>query len=112
MRGARLWFGCLEVGRETEMEAIFILLVIFSVPLAGIVSGTYLKAKKLQAESGGGSDMAQRVKLLEDENARVNKRLETLETIVTSERWDHLARPDEYGVKAEEAAEQLAEELS
>lgn len=67
------------------MQDFFILLVIFSVPLAFIGSRTFLKYKQLELDAGRGSSAAgeKRLRELERANAELQERIETLETIAT-----------------------------
>ena len=64
------------------MLAIFIILAVFSVPLAAIASSTYLKARRI--DSSGGSQLTADVKLLLAQNEELQKRVEVLEEIATS----------------------------
>ncbi len=64
------------------MEPAIILLAIFSVPLTAIISSTWLKAKKLQFEHGD----SKKVKLLEQQNADLRRRIEVLESIAIDSR--------------------------
>ena len=73
------------------MEAAIILLAVFSVPLTAIVSSTYLKAKRLQTADGN-KEIAERLKLLDRENADLRRRVEVLESIAIDTR--ELGRDD------------------
>jgi len=64
------------------MEAAIIIVAIFSVPLTAIISSTWLKAKKLDADLGG----SERLKRLEQENADLRRRMEVLESIAIDSR--------------------------
>jgi len=64
------------------MLAIFIILAVFSVPLAAIASSTYLKARRIDAAGGG--QLVGEVKLLQAQNEELQKRVEVLEEIATS----------------------------
>ena len=66
------------------MLAVFIILAVFSVPLVAIISSAWLKAKKLELDGGGGTELRRKVALLEAQNAELASRIETLETIATS----------------------------
>lgn len=67
------------------MQDFFSLLVVFSVPLSIILGRTFIKYKALQLEAG--KQMHPEVELrmlkLERENASLQARVETLETIAT-----------------------------
>jgi hypothetical protein len=62
--------------------AVLIILAVFSVPLTAIVSSTWLKAKRIEAQGGGG--WQREVALLREENAELRTRVEVLEEIATS----------------------------
>ena len=63
---------------------VFVILAVFSVPLAAILSSSWVKVQKLKLESGGGPETATRLQRLEAENAELRQRVETLETIATT----------------------------
>ena len=66
------------------MEGFFIVLAVFSVPLAAIASSTWLRHKKMQLEAGGMTpQLQQRLLMIENENRELKSRVETLETIAT-----------------------------
>jgi predicted nuclease with TOPRIM domain len=65
------------------LDAI-IVLIVFSVPLSAIIGSFWLKAKRIEHESGG-STLEPRLRALEAENRELRQRVETLETIVTSD---------------------------
>ena len=67
---------------EVGVLPVFILLAIFSVPLAAIVSRTYIKAKEL--ESRGSPALAGEMKLLRGQVAELQQRVEVLETIAVN----------------------------
>ena len=58
---------------------------VFSVPLTAIVSTTWLKARKLDAESGG-KHLLEKINRLEADNQDLRRRTETLEAIVVDGR--------------------------
>jgi cell division protein FtsB len=62
--------------------AVLIMMCIFSVPLAGIISKTYLKRLELLAQSP--PDQQKKLEALTIESAELRQRIETLETIATS----------------------------
>ena len=70
------------------MTAVAVLLAIFSVPLAAILSSTYLKAKRLNQEKAD-AEIHRKVRALEAEAADLRERVENLETIATGV-WDDL----------------------
>ena len=92
------------------MQDFFILLVIFSVPLAFIGSRTFLKYKQLELESGRGAGSEKRLKELERANAELQERVETLETIATG--GDHRNTGLEGAQKLKELEAQVQSEQS
>ena len=82
------------------MLAIFIILAVLSVPLAAIASSTYLKARRIDASGGG--QLPAEVKLLQAQNAELERRLEVLEEIATS---THLVSLPEAREKVDEMHE-------
>lgn len=64
--------------------AVFIMMIIFSVPILGILSNTYLKAQKLKLQGGFNQDDLNKLKALAQENNDLKRRIENLEGIVTS----------------------------
>jgi len=64
------------------MTFALFMLAIFSVPLAGIISKTYLRKLELQTRSS--PELENQVKTLLLENADMRERIETLETIATT----------------------------
>ena len=81
------------------MEAVPILLAIFSVPLAAILSSTYLKAKRLNAERAD-SEVRRKVRELEGLTADLRERVENLETIATADPFSGLGPADSAGSRA------------
>lgn len=73
------------------MEAAIIILAVFSVPLTGIVSWTWLRAKKLDAGEGN-RQIQERMRLLDKENTDLRRRVEVLESIAIDSR--ELSRED------------------
>jgi len=71
------------------MTAVAVLLAIFSVPLAAIVSSTYLKAKRINAEKAD-AEVRRKVRDLEAVSAELRERIENLETIVTTDPFAEL----------------------
>ena len=72
------------------MTAVAVLLAIFSVPLAAILSSTYLKAKRLNQERAD-AEIHRKVRALEAHAADLRARVENLETIATGAGvWDDL----------------------
>lgn len=63
------------------------ILAVFSVPLAAIFGAVYLKAQRLKLQAGAAADprLGARLASLEADNAEMRARIETLETIVTSD---------------------------
>lgn len=84
------------------METAIIIVAIFSVPLTAIISSTWLKAKKIDAELGGND----RLKRLEQENIDLRRRLEVLESIAIDSRGLPDVRRD--GMVASRSLDQLA----
>jgi hypothetical protein len=70
------------------MADVLMTMIVFSVPLSAIIGGFWLKAKKIQATSGPDPQLAYRLAQLEAQNSELRQRVETLETIVTSDKWD------------------------
>lgn len=68
--------------------AVLIILAVFSVPLTAIVSGTWLKAKRLENDSGGG--WRKEAAVLRAENQELRERVEVLEEIATSNAFTSL----------------------
>ena len=66
------------------MEGVLAILMVFGIPLSGIWSYTYLKAKKMNMQSGtlSGGDKRLLSEVLE-ENRQLKHRLENLELIVS-----------------------------
>ena len=58
------------------------MLAVFSVPLAGIISKTYLR--KLELQSKGSPELEKQVEALMLESSDLRERIETLETIATA----------------------------
>ncbi len=75
---------------------IVALVMIFGIPLSAIIGSYVLKMKKLEIEAGGGAnaDVARRLAQLETENRDLRTRVETLETIVTSDESPRRVRVD------------------
>jgi hypothetical protein len=67
------------------MADVLIVMIVFSVLLSAIVGGIWLKAQKLKAAAGPDPQLAARLAQLEAQNADLHARVETLETIVTSD---------------------------
>lgn len=65
----------------TELVAI---VMVFGIPLSAILGGVWLKARRMELEAGG-SGVGRRVAELEAQNEDLRKRIEVLETIVTSD---------------------------
>ncbi|MEM6299853.1 MAG: hypothetical protein AAF740_14280 [Bacteroidota bacterium] len=67
-------------------EAIPILGIIFSVPLAAIVGGFYIKAQKLKMQQGKGNGISDKeykaLRAALEENEELHRRLQNLEIIV------------------------------
>lgn len=94
------------------MQDFFIVLVVFSVPLAFIGSRTILKYKQLDIEAGRAtpSTSEDRLHELESANAELQGRVETLETIVTS--GDHRTSGLAGAQKLRELEAQVHQELA
>jgi hypothetical protein len=84
------------------MEAAIIIVAIFSVPLTAIISSTWLKAKKIDADLGGND----RLKRLEQENIDLRRRLEVLESIAIDSRGLPDVRRD--GIVASRSLDRIA----
>ncbi len=84
------------------MQDALIMLTIFSVPLTALISSAWLKAKRIDAESGG-QKLLEKVKQLESDNHDLKRRMEVLESIVVNE-----TRRD--GIIGARAIEQVAQE--
>lgn len=68
------------------MQEAFIVAVVFSVPLAAILGGYWVRVKRIELESGGPArELDARLRALEAENRELRSRVETLETIATSD---------------------------
>jgi phage shock protein B len=63
------------------MDPIIIPILIFSIPLVAILSGTYLKAKKLKGSTLTDEER-QQIREVLAENKKLQSRVENLETIV------------------------------
>lgn len=63
---------------------VFVILAVFSVPLAAILSSSWVKVQKLKLESGTGPETEKRMRELEASNVELQQRIETLETIATA----------------------------
>jgi len=81
------------------MTAIYILMVIMSVPITGIVAGTYLQIKKLSLKQGLTSEDKSLLMKSLQENNDLKSRVENLENIITSMDKEILAL---YGVNPKE----------
>lgn len=92
------------------MEAL-ILLIVFSVPLAAIVGGYWVKVKRMELESGG-RDLDPRMRALEAENRELRQRVEVLETIVTSDAPRTRVRVEAAPAEAREVVEAEAREAA
>lgn len=64
------------------MIAVLIILAVFSVPLTAIVSSTWLKARRLEADNGGAKLRAE-LDGMRAETRELRQRVEVLETIAT-----------------------------
>lgn len=72
--------------------SLFVIALVFSVPIIAIISQTYLKAKGAdeQRDKIGKKDLAKLLEAMEsmnEENKILRKRVENLETIVANENW-------------------------
>ncbi len=67
------------------MHDVLIVGIVFAVPISAILSSVWLRAKKLELQSGGDRKLADRVEAMAAENADLRRRIEVLETIVTSD---------------------------
>ena len=74
------------------MEGIIAVIMVFSIPLAGILAGTYLKAKKLDAAAGPNPQLLRELERVSAEARELRTRVEALETIVTSDFDSSLSR--------------------
>ena len=61
------------------------ILAVFSVPLTAIVSSTYLKSKRIEAEGGGSQKLLAELNALREETLELRQRVEVLETIATDD---------------------------
>ena len=67
------------------LVAIIALTLIFGIPLSAILGNVWLRAKRMDLEAGGStSGSARRIAQLEAQNEDLQRRVEVLETIVTS----------------------------
>lgn len=94
---------------------MFLIGLVFAIPIVAILADTYIKAKKLDAQSGlGRADSRQmealqkEVRSLLDENRRLQERVHNLETIVTDVDFDVLPPPLMDERASSERAERLA----
>ena len=69
------------------LVAIIAIVMVFGIPLSAIIGSFMLKYKRMELERGGGAgaDASRRIAQLEADNAELRKRVEVLETIVTSD---------------------------
>lgn len=72
--------------------SLFVIALVFSVPIIAIISQTYLKAKGVEEHKDkiGKKDLARLLEAMEsmnEENKILRKRVENLETIVANENW-------------------------
>lgn len=65
------------------MVPILAILMVFGIPLTAILSHTWLKAKKMEAERGLGHADMQLLQALKNENEELRNRIENLETILS-----------------------------
>lgn len=82
------------------MVSIIIFALIATVAVAGILSKTYLDNKKIDAEEKKAKvlatgdfdmhDVMSALKMLSEENKQIMRRLQNVETIVTSQAWEQL----------------------
>ena len=87
------------------LVAIVALVMIFGIPLSAIIGSYYVKLKRMDLEAGGGGgDVSRRIAQLEAVNRDLQTRIETLETIVTSDDAGHARVRVDAGAKAREAA--------
>jgi uncharacterized protein YlxW (UPF0749 family) len=96
------------------MTSVLILSIIFSVPIVAILSGTYIKSRKMALDKGG-VDKAELETLLRaltklnDENRQLKQRIENLETIVATP--EYLEKITERELSATAEIEKLAKLL-
>lgn len=94
------------------MIAVLIILAVFSVPLTAIVSSTWLKARRLEAD-GGGAKLRAELEGMRQQTRELKARVEVLETIATGgepgsalpERAQHRALPERSDASLEELRE-------
>ena len=67
------------------MQDAIIILTVFSVPLTAIVSSVWLKAKKLDSETGG-QKLREKIDALDEQNRDLKRRIEVLESIAIDSR--------------------------
>lgn len=101
------------------MEGIIVVAIVFSVPIAAIVSWARIKMRRMELEAGAAGDpqIEARLTRLEREKAELQTRIETLESIVTmdepapprtrvrveSEGRARVAEEDELGARGDDA---------
>ncbi len=90
------------------MEAVVIILAIFSVPLTAILSSTYLKAKKLALDTDAARNKEMLGRLLQ-EHGDLRRRMEVLESIAINERGLPSADSRVRGLIAAENLKELEE---
>jgi hypothetical protein len=69
-----------------EFIGLVAVIMIFGIPISGILTNAYLKAKRMELERGGGALKKDDLLLLQKalkENEELKKRIENLEEIVT-----------------------------
>ncbi len=62
---------------------IIAILMVFGIPITAIISHTWLKAKKMDAERGLGQADLQLLQALKNENEELRNRIENIETILS-----------------------------
>ena len=88
------------------LVAIIAIMMVFGIPLSAIIGSYYVKLRRMDLEAGGGgAAVARRVAQLEADNRDLRARIETLETIVTSDDASHARVRVDAGAKSREAVE-------
>jgi hypothetical protein len=71
------------------MEGIIMSMMVFSIPLAAIIGGYYVKLQKMKIEAGlgkGDNEMQRQMGSLMAENEEIKERLKNLEYILTEDK--------------------------
>ena len=94
-----------------------VLILIFSIPIIGILTHAYLKNRQIELQNLKKLNDDEKQKLVEQvtqllgKNQQLQERIENLETIITSKDWDFLP-PASDTRSSEQKAKDLAKRIS